>query len=721
MTKRCYQKEFPQWVYMTGKAEAKDQWDPCLQILAENSLHVAWHSDKQLASICDMKLIDIFDPETGKCTSTIESCSREVSLLAWSYDGSRLASTGYHDKIIEIWDPDSGTRISKITLDFRHCDMDAGALSIKWSRSNTHLATSSSTEPGIVRVWNTDTGNCISSIVSSMGNMGPFHLCSSPQRNSYIFSWSHKGTLIALAWVDEIEIWNTKTFQRGANLVIKHLQTFGGIGMNDESIVSITWLPDDSRLLLKSQSGLFLWVLSTSNHEQEIKRIDLPQWESSKNFFEPWLPRSDELDFVCSKNESKIALCSKKSNSICIWDSTIGEHTSMLEIGNYLSSQLRCIAWSPDETQLACGYGDSTIKVWHVTTRECIFILRGHAEAVSSIFWSEDGSRLLSKSDDQTIRVWETPWRLGGLDEFNGFYNDTSPVIREDHAQVIAISWSPDGRRLALVTNHGKMSPDPTISIWDGCTGERIWQTSVIGSGPFNQISWSPNGAWLASLAGGIIMVWDMFSGEFECLYAPSNLALHELATHFVWSPSGSKIASVEGAFDSVIRIWKPSTEEILSTLEVEDEPNKVIVSWSSDETRLASLSNGKIKVWKISTSECIYFIRLESCDWLQFKLYDSNILHTQVGTLYIQSNRFEVIKSGSEETVPQKDIPSHRYGLSQSRTWITFNGQYLLWLPPGYRPQEFKLFAVSGNSVAMGCSTGHVLFLNFSDIQLPR
>ena len=208
-------------------------------------------------------------------------------------------------------------------------------------------------------------------------------------------------------------------------------------------------------------------------------------------------------------------------------------------------------------------------------------------------------------------------------------------------------------------------------------------------------------------------MIWDTLSDEYECLYASSNSALHEFATYFAWSPSGSKIASVEGLYDSVIRIWKPSTGEILSTLEVHDELERLIVTWSSDEARLASLSNDRIKVWETSTNQCIFFLRLESCDWLRFNSYDSNILHTQVGTLDIRSNKFEVVNSGSEETLPRINT----YGLSKNRTWITFNGQYLLWLPPGYRPQEFELFAVSGNSVAMGYSTGHVLFLNFSDM----
>jgi hypothetical protein len=44
-------------------------------------------------------------------------------------------------------------------------------------------------------------------------------------------------------------------------------------------------------------------------------------------------------------------------------------------------------------------------------------------------------------------------------------------------------------------------------------------------------------------------------------------------------------------------------------------------------------------------------------------------------------------------------------------RTWITWDGNNLLWLPPEYRPGEF---AVKGNYVGIGCGSGVVYILNF-------
>ncbi|KAK3947905.1 hypothetical protein QBC32DRAFT_223198, partial [Pseudoneurospora amorphoporcata] len=52
-------------------------------------------------------------------------------------------------------------------------------------------------------------------------------------------------------------------------------------------------------------------------------------------------------------------------------------------------------------------------------------------------------------------------------------------------------------------------------------------------------------------------------------------------------------------------------------------------------------------------------------------------------------------------------------YGLSSNRTWITYQGKNLLWLPPEYRPSSS---AISGTVLSIGSSSGRVLFFTFSD-----
>ncbi|KAK3934161.1 hypothetical protein QBC46DRAFT_274368, partial [Diplogelasinospora grovesii] len=91
-----------------------------------------------------------------------------------------------------------------------------------------------------------------------------------------------------------------------------------------------------------------------------------------------------------------------------------------------------------------------------------------------------------------------------------------------------------------------------------------------------------------------------------------------------------------------------------------------------------------------------------------------SSYLHTELGTFNLQP---ALIPTASAVTSPDRlaSLPQHvGYGLNSNGTWITYQRQNLLWLPPEYRPSSS---AASGTSVVIGCSSGHVLILKFSEV----
>ena len=54
---------------------------------------------------------------------------------------------------------------------------------------------------------------------------------------------------------------------------------------------------------------------------------------------------------------------------------------------------------------LASGSKDNTVKVWNVTTGECLKTLGGHTDDVYSVSFNKEGL-LASGSVDGTIKVW---------------------------------------------------------------------------------------------------------------------------------------------------------------------------------------------------------------------------------------------------------------------------------------------------------------------------
>ena len=47
------------------------------------------------------------------------------------------------------------------------------------------------------------------------------------------------------------------------------------------------------------------------------------------------------------------------------------------------------------------GVWDNTVKLWDVTSGECVQTLEGHSERVNSVSFSPDGTKVASGSDDR--------------------------------------------------------------------------------------------------------------------------------------------------------------------------------------------------------------------------------------------------------------------------------------------------------------------------------
>jgi len=65
------------------------------------------------------------------------------------------------------------------------------------------------------------------------------------------------------------------------------------------------------------------------------------------------------------------------------------------------------VAWSPDETFVATGHDDATVRLWDAASGLEIRRFLGHQSYVLSVCFSPHGDRLASGSYDNTIRIWD--------------------------------------------------------------------------------------------------------------------------------------------------------------------------------------------------------------------------------------------------------------------------------------------------------------------------
>ena len=106
-----------------------------------------------------------------------------------------------------------------------------------------------------------------------------------------------------------------------------------------------------------------------------------------------------------SPDGTKVASGSR-DNTVKLWDVTSGECLQTLE-GHSL--YVNSVSFSPDGTKVASGSSDETVKLWDVTSGECLQTLEGHSDYVKSVSFSPDGTKVALGSWDDTIKIWVDP------------------------------------------------------------------------------------------------------------------------------------------------------------------------------------------------------------------------------------------------------------------------------------------------------------------------
>jgi len=114
-------------------------------------------------------------------------------------------------------------------------------------------------------------------------------------------------------------------------------------------------------------------------------------------------------------------------------------------------------AYSPDNTKIASGSLDRTIKIVQARTGELIHEISAHGGNILSIDFSPDGKLLASGSMDKYIKIWNV--ETGKIHK-----------LLDPHAHaVVYVRFSPDGRYLISA------SYDYTAKLWELATGNCIY------------------------------------------------------------------------------------------------------------------------------------------------------------------------------------------------------------------------------------------------------
>ncbi|PLB51562.1 hypothetical protein P170DRAFT_348801, partial [Aspergillus steynii IBT 23096] len=356
---------------------------------------------------------------------------------------------------------------------------------------------------------------------------------------------------------------------------------------------------------------------------------------------------------------------------------------------------------APDGRTLAIVRSNRTteIDIENLDTGKVHRCLRGNIGAITTVSWSPDGNRLASGSEEASILIWNT--RTGQcLDRFDGHFKSIQRLF-----------WDPQGGRLTSYCSGDIGIDSDRIRVWHFNTGRHICTLAGAFKWP-TFIAWSQDGR-LATLSHGKAQIWNTVSGDALVEYENLLGSLFRFLPQVIaWSPDGAQIACISYDVFRDIHIWNPANGRCLKQLK--HPRHTTVIAWSNDGRRLASSSqlSETVRVWDLATEQYIHSETIEpSVGVVRLDRIDEAHLHTSQGILNMES-----IYQARDSAMECRILPCLPYGITDDYSWITWKGDKLLFLPWEYQPRDLDCFCVSGTNVAVGCESGHVLFLSFAD-----
>jgi Tol biopolymer transport system component len=253
---------------------------------------------------------DDAQPSTDESLRTLTGHDGWVTSVAWSPDGTTLASSSAYDTA-RLWDAASGDEQATLT------GHDNGVFSVAWSPDGTTLA--SGVNDPTVRLWDAASGDEQATLTGHDGLV-------------WSVAWSPDGTTLASGGDDgTVRLWDAASGDEQATLT-----------GHDGRVTSVAWSPDGTTLASGGIDGTVrLWDAASGDEQATLTGPAV--WSVA------WSPDGTTLATACS------------DETVRLWDAASGDEQASLT-GH--DGRVYSVAWSPDGTTLASGGDDGTVRLW---------------------------------------------------------------------------------------------------------------------------------------------------------------------------------------------------------------------------------------------------------------------------------------------------------------------------------------------------------------------
>jgi WD40 repeat protein/DNA-binding SARP family transcriptional activator len=613
--------------------------------------------------------IDIRDAATGERVLAFQGHDGDVTDVAFSRDGSKLATTG-EDGVLKVWNPATGDLLASVSgagiASGPSFSADGSLVAAVWREGELPTLEGITATVRVLHlptermVWTQNVEEAADTALSPDGR----HLAVTTIARGYgaVFdlrtgdrafglpgasggvSWSPDGRYIATTTDDGwARIWGAKGRVRfellshtgfveslawsldSARLVTgghvvevwrigaeaRKVQSLSAAEMN-RGVVGVAFSPDGKRVM----AG-------------DVGVTAVKTWDLGPNGDGEWgdLPSSSYepvVEFL--PDGRRVVATSSDDAALVVWDVQTRQELRTIPLPEAMGC-VNALAVSPDGGAIAAGgcgrhrFGGLVVRVWDAVTGEELFRVR-HPLDVTDVAFSRDGKRLVTASFDGSAKIVD---RSG----------DVIRVLKDQAGDCLGSArFSPDGSQVATA---GFPCSDEArsehVRIWDWRSGNVIRTIKAGGdvrlepieAGLFVRLDFDPAGSRIVTQGRqGREEIWDVAAGRRVAVAAGQSGGFD-----VAFSPDGSLVAT--GLAGGHVRLFDADTGAELLVL-----PGNACgvydVAFSKDGTKLASTSDcDGVRIWamdiddllriarenvtrSLTEEECRQYLHLQAC-----------------------------------------------------------------------------------------------------------
>jgi WD40 repeat protein/tRNA A-37 threonylcarbamoyl transferase component Bud32 len=504
---------------------------------------------RRLASASWDGTAKVLDAQTGETRTTLVGHSGWVHAVAFHPDGKQVATAG-EDRSVRIWNAESGKETAVLR------GHKSPVYGVAFSPDSKTLVSAGSN--GNIKLWELASGRAVQNLTGQAG--AAMGVAFNPDGRYFAYGGGD-GT---------VRVWD---IDDGVELVV-----FRG---HTAAADAVRFSPDGQRLVSCSagQGAVKVWDLTRHPERATLARTTpdvegiafadggrqllsltvggkLERWDAASGVLlrQRHLATTNELvspSVLASFNVAGSLLAARwrdDNRVVKLWDTATGAEVASLR-GNRLPVEV--VRFRADDQLLATAACDTRaperpheVKIWDRTAGEATLSLTGQGR-IFNLAFSPDGTRLALAGEHGRVWLRDSVSLRVELE------------LRGNKGDVSALAFSPDGHFLAA----GDLD-ERTVKVWQ-VVGEGAGQAVLTLAAPpaLCDLVFSPDGRRLAGISRDLVKLWDTETGQ-EVLTlrgAPQRHFDPAFNARVVFSPDGSRLAGSN--WDESISIWEAAVQ----------------------------------------------------------------------------------------------------------------------------------------------------------------